>query len=211
MLNSPTSSRRPGTGTAAFLRRVITDQASIGAVAPTFPILARRLAELVPSSPNLRVLELGAGTGAISAAIGPRLGPGAQHLALERDPALLATLEHRAPWALRLPGDAAELSSHLATVGVNKVDVVISALPWSYFDAALQRKILAEVCSVLIPDGVFATIVCRPARLNPRSRAFRAIADASFEQVGTTSTTWANLPPARLLVCRGPRNGTKQG
>jgi len=205
MTSTPTSPRRARTGTAAFLRRAITDQAAIGAIAPTFPVLARRLAGLVPPSPGLLVLELGAGTGSISAEIGPRLGPGARHVALERDPELLATLEHRAPWAERMPGDAEKLAVHLAEAGISEVDVVISALPWTYFEPELQRRIMAEVCSVLAPDGLFATIACRPARLNPRSRAFRATLDASFEEVVATTTTWANLPPARLLVGRRPR------
>jgi phosphatidylethanolamine/phosphatidyl-N-methylethanolamine N-methyltransferase len=205
MSSAPIPQRGSGTGTAAFLRRVVTDQANIGAIAPTMPILARRLAGLIPPTPGLRVVELGAGTGAVSTAIGPRLGRGAQHFALERDPDLLAALETRAPWARRIPGDAAELVSHLAALDVDEVDVVISALPWGYFDAGLQRRIMAEVCSVLVPGGVFATIACLPTRLNPRSRSFRTTLEASFKEVVVTSVTWANLPPARLLVCRGPR------
>lgn len=205
MTIAPRSRAASRTGTAAFLRRAITDQASLGAIAPTLPLLARRLAGLVPPTRGLRVLELGAGTGAVSAAIGPQLAPGALHIAVERDPELLATLGHRAPWALRMTGDAADLSSHLAAVGTTEVDVVISALPWGYFGPATQRRILGEICSVLVPGGLFATIVCRPARLNARSRAFHALAEASFKEVEATRTTWLNIPPARLLVCRGPR------
>ncbi|HEX4247507.1 MAG TPA: methyltransferase domain-containing protein [Pseudonocardia sp.] len=199
------SSGRAGAGTAAFLRRAVTRQASLGAIAPTFPILARRLADLVPPLPGLRVLELGAGTGAISVWIGSRLGPGARHVALERDPELLATLEHRAPWAERISGDALDLVGRLDSIGLGEVDVVISSLPWGYFTQELQHGILAALCSVLAPGGTFATIACRTARLNPRARTFRAALDASFDDVVVTSTTWANLPPARLLVCRGPR------
>jgi phosphatidylethanolamine/phosphatidyl-N-methylethanolamine N-methyltransferase len=204
MTGTPIPPRASRTGTAAFLRRAITDQAAIGAIAPTLPVLARRLAGLVPPTPGLRVLELGAGTGAVSAAIGPRLGPDAQHIAVERDPQLLAALEYRAPWALRVAGDAVELSTLLESVGVNEVDVVISALPWGYFDTGLQRRILGQVCSVLVPGGLFSTIVCRPARLNPRSRAFRALLEASFKEVVASRTTWLNIPPARLLIARGP-------
>jgi phosphatidylethanolamine/phosphatidyl-N-methylethanolamine N-methyltransferase len=203
--STPRSRRASRTGTAAFLRRAITDQTAIGAVAPTLPFLARRLAGLVPPTPGLRVLELGAGTGAVSTAIGPRLGPGALHIAVERDPELLATLEHRAPWALRMAGDAAEVGSQLAASDIPEVDVVISALPWGYFAPPVQRRILGEICSVLVPGGLFATIVCRPARLNPRSRGFRALAESAFKEVVATGTTWVNIPPARLLVCRGPR------
>lgn len=207
MSDAPISPKRFAAGTAAFLRRAVTDQATLGALAPTFPALARRLAGLIPPSPGLRVLELGAGTGAISAAIGPRLGSGAQHLALERDPTLLAALEECAPWAIRIPGDAAELASHLRALGVSEVDVVISSLPWTYFGPGLHRCILGQVRSVLAPDGMFATIACRPIRLNPRLRAFRALLDASFDDVIATPTTWANLPPARVLVGRRPITG----
>lgn len=192
-------------GTAAFLRRVVTQQASLGAIAPTLPVLARRLAALVPPLPGLRVLELGAGTGAVSVWIGSRLGPGARHVALERDPELLATLEHRAPWAERIAGDARDLVGLLDTIGLGEVDVVISALPWGYFDPGMQLDVLSAIRSVLAAGGTFATIACRLARLNPRARTFRAALDDSFDDVVASSTTWANLPPARLLVCRGPR------
>ncbi|WP_028933108.1 class I SAM-dependent methyltransferase [Pseudonocardia spinosispora] len=193
------------TSTVAFVRRALTDHVSVGALAPTSGALARRMAALVPTSPGQRVLELGAGTGAVSAAIGPRLGPGSWHLALERDPELLAAVAHSAPWARRIAGDAADLGAHLAEIGVSEVDVVISTLPWSYFDPDLQRRILSQVCSAMAPDGLFATIAARPAGLIPRSKVFRARLEASFEEVETTSTTWANIPPARLLVCRRPR------
>jgi phospholipid N-methyltransferase len=200
---------RTGAGTAAFLHRVFTQQASLGAIAPTFPVLARRLARLVPPSPGLRVLELGAGTGAISVEIGPRLGPGARHVALERDAELLTTLEHRAPWAERLVGDARDLVPLLDSVGLGEVDMVISALPWSYFDPRVQRDTLSAICSSLAPGGTFVTIVCRTARLSPRWRAFRAAIDTTFDEIVATPTTWANLPPAGLLVCRGPRVAAK--
>lgn len=199
---------RPGTGRAVFLRRALRDQAAIGAIAPTSTSLACRLAGVVPTTPGLRILELGAGTGAISAAIGPRLGPGAVHVALERDPILLREVQRVAPRAVRIAGDAAELTEHLHAVGLGEVEVIISSLPWSNFDPALSRRVLAAACSVLAPSGVFATIAYRPTRLNPRSRRFHRLLRASFTDVVATPTTWASLPPARLLIARHPRPAT---
>lgn len=189
---------------AAFLLRVLRNQATMGAIAPTSSVVARGMARLVPPDPDVVVVELGAGTGAISAAVGPRLGPGARHLAVERDPGLLAALEHRAPWAERLVGDAADLTDRLADRGVGSADVVLSSLPWSNFAPDLQHRILGEVTRVLAPDGLFATVAYRPTRLLPRSRAFRAALHLRFGEVVATSTLWANLPPARLYVCRRP-------
>lgn len=188
----------------AFLRQVLRNPTAMGAVAPTSSVVARTLAGLVPPEPELVVVELGAGTGAISAAVGPRLGPGARHIALERDPVLLAALERTAPWARRVVGDAADLAERLAELDVHGTDVVLSSLPWSNFAPGLQERILVEVRRVLARDGVFATVAYRPTRLMPRSRAFRAALRAGFGEVVATSTVWANLPPARLYVCRRP-------
>jgi phospholipid N-methyltransferase len=193
------------TATGTFLRHALVDQVRIGAIAPTSPALAQRLARLVPPTPELRVLELGAGTGAISAAIGPRLGPGARHFALEREPALVAALTRTAPWASVIVADATELKVRLAELGVSSVDLVISTLPWSYFTSTMQSTILAQVRSVLTAQGQFATVSCLTARFNPRSRVFQSQLDAAFARVETTPVSWANIPPARLLICQSPR------
>lgn len=205
----PASTARPGStagpgSTMLFVRRAVRDQATVGAVAPSAPAVCRAMAALVPTRPGLTVLELGAGTGAVSAAIGERLGHGARHVAVERDPELLAVLRRTAPWAERVAGDAAGLTGLLRAAAVPGADVVLSTLPWSYFDAARQRRILGQIVEVLAPGGVFATVALRPTRMMPRSRRFRATLRATFGEVVTTSTVWRNLPPARLYVCRDP-------
>lgn len=190
---------------ALFLRRALTRQRTVGAVAPTSTALARRMARLLPRGPGVRVVELGAGTGAISSAIGDRLGPDAVHLALERDRALVARLAEAAPAATVVCGDAARLGEHLARRGIDGVDAVLSSLPWSNFAADTQERILDQVAAALGPAGSFATIAYRPTRLNPASRRFHRLLEARFAQVVVSATTWANLPPARLVVAHGPR------
>lgn len=205
-----------------FLRRVLRDQFTVGAVAPTSRVLARAIVDLVGPLSDRLVVELGAGTGAISAAVGPRIGPGTRHVAIERDPVMLAELEAVAPWAVRLPGDAADLAAVLATAGVidtsstgevveGGVDVVLCSLPWSYFSEPLRARILQQIGRVLAPGAVFATIAYRPTRLTSRSRAFRAELGSAFAEVVTTATVWANIPPARIYVCRHPVDSSPQG
>ena len=200
---------------SVFLRRAMRDQLTVGAVAPTSQVLARAIVDLVGPLSDRLVVELGAGTGAISRAVGPRRGPGTRHVAIERDPVMLAELESVAPWAVRLPGDAIDLAVLLAAAGVidisatgvvagGGVDVVLCSLPWSYFGDALRAGILEQIGRVLAPGGVFATIAYRPTRLTSRSRAFRAELGMVFAEVVTTSTVWVNIPPARIHVCRHP-------
>lgn len=202
-MTPPATSCCPALG--KFLFRVVTDQAHIGAIAPTSGPLARRLAELVPPTPGVMVVELGAGTGTISAAVGPRLGPGARHIAVDRDPALLAALTQNAPWAQQLPGDVTDLTTMLAAAGVDTVDVVLSSLPWSNFAPSTRQQVLAQITTALHPAGVFATIAYRPTRLIRGARQFRTDLEASFADVRTSDTVWPSLPPARLLIGRRPR------
>lgn len=191
-------------GEIAFLLHALRSQARIGAIAPTSPSVARRIAALIPPGPGRIVVELGAGTGAISVAIGPQLRQGSRHIAVEREPELLDALRDKAPWAEHVFGDAQDLSGRLKDLGVPQADVVLSSLPWANFDPALQRKILGQVIESLAPDGLFAAIAYRPTRLTPRSRAFRSALRTSFDEVSISSTLWANLPPARLYVCQTP-------
>lgn len=198
----PAGSRRRDD--VAFVLQALRSLTRIGAIAPTSPGVARRMASLVPPGPGRIVVELGAGTGAISAAIGPRLGEGARHLAVEREPELLDALRRKAPWAEQVLGDAQDLSGRLKDLGVSQADVVLSSLPWANFDPDLQRRILGQVIESLAPDGLFATIAYRPTRMTERSRAFRAALLTSFDDVSISPTLWANLPPTRLYVCRAP-------
>lgn len=189
------------------LHRAVTDQAHMGAVAPTSRPLARRVAEFVPRTPGLRVLELGAGTGTgtISTAIGLRLGAASRHIALDRDRDLLAALDRSAPWAQQLVGEVGELDSVLSAAQVDTVDVVISSLPWSNFGPSAQRLVLKHITTVLEPGGVFATVAYRPARLIYGMWTFRAALHDSFVRVHTSATERRSVPPARAIICRGPR------
>ncbi|MFP5022572.1 class I SAM-dependent methyltransferase [Pseudonocardia phyllosphaerae] len=189
---------------AVFLNRAVVDQPSMGAVAPTSGVVARRMAALIPGAPGVVVVELGAGTGAVSAALGPKLDGRGTHLAVERDPMMLAELRRRAPWAHRIPGDARDLTALLTTAGAGPADAVLSTLPWSCFDAAGQDRVLEEVLCALRPDGVFATVTYRPARLRAGGRRFLDRMHEAFGEVVETATIWANLPPARLTIGRRP-------
>lgn len=192
-------------GTVTFFRQAVLENATMGAIAPTSASVARQMAALIPPRPGVTVLELGAGTGAVSSAVGPRLGSDSRHLAVDRDPALLAVLEHTAPWAERLLIDVTVLSDRLAELEVPKADVVLSTLPWSRFSREQHQLFLGQITRVMAQDGVFATLAYRPTRLIGRSRAFRAALRSSFGEVLVTSTLWANVPPARMYVCRRPQ------
>ncbi|MFI0463083.1 class I SAM-dependent methyltransferase [Saccharopolyspora sp. 5N102] len=188
-----------------FIERAVRKPNLVGAVAPSSLNLAREMAAVVPTSGNPVVVELGPGTGALSGAIAERLPAGGRQVAIELDAGMVEYLGAEMPWLEVIQGDAARLGELLADAGIDKVDAVVSGLPWSIFPAKLQHDILGQVGAVLAPGGAFTTFAYVHALGMAGAQQFRRRLDLSFDEVLTSRTVWRNVPPARIYVCRRPR------
>jgi phosphatidylethanolamine/phosphatidyl-N-methylethanolamine N-methyltransferase len=189
----------------AFLAAVVRSPATVGAVAPSSPHLAARLAAVVPRVGEPVVVELGPGTGSVTTAIEYRLAGRGRQLAVEIDPVLANYLLAEHPGVEVLVGDAAELERLFAQYQVCPVDAVVSGLPWSLIAADVARAIVDATARSLRPGGCFTTFAYLHALPMTRAHQFRALLGEIFDEVITTRTVWWNLPPAVTYVCRRPR------
>jgi phospholipid N-methyltransferase len=189
----------------AFLAAALRSPATVGAVAPSSPQLAARLAAVVPRIGQPVVVELGPGTGSVTAAIEYRLAGRGQHVAVEIDPRLAHYLRTKYAGVEVLVGDAADLTRLFAEHQVPAADAVVSGLPWSLIDTDAQRAIVAATARSLRPGGCFTTFAYVHALSMTRAREFRALLSENFCEVLITRTVWWNLPPAVTYVCRRPR------
>ncbi len=128
-----------------FLREWIVNPQRTGSVAPSSPQLGAAMARWLPRNPESFVLELGPGTGAVTAAL---LKSGLREdrlIAIEHNPTLAKLLRKRFPHARIITGDAWEMDTLLAelSVPVEAVGAVISSLPLLNFPKA-QADALAE-------------------------------------------------------------------
>ena len=185
---------------AAFLRRPGT----MGAVVPSSARLSAVLASIVPTAGRPVVVELGPGTGAVSAVIDERLPPGARHLAVELDESMVEFLGRTRPGMEVIHGDARDLGKLLAERGVMHVDAVVCGLPWSLFDEQTEDRVLTEVGEAIAPNGAFTTFAYLPGLALPAAHRFRRALRARFEEVVVTAPVWRNMPPAFVYVCRRP-------
>jgi len=199
--SDPRSARR------AFLAAALRHPSSVGAVVPSSQRLAGVLASVVPREGRPVVVELGPGTGAVSAVIERRLPPGARHLAVELDSAMVAYLHRSLPALEVVQGDAAHLAALLAGRGVSRVDAVVCGLPWALFDASTQSAILGEVSRVIGATGAFTTFAYLHGMTFAAARRFRRTLRETFDEVVVTATVWRNVPPAFVYVCRRPSAG----
>lgn len=178
-----------------FLAAWLRNPAQAGALWPSGQALARAMAAHVdPHRPD-PVVELGAGTGAITRALLAR-GVAPQRLvAVEKDPALCRVLRFRFPGLAVLQGDAAELAALLAEAGAVCVGTVVSGLPLLGMASRARRRALEQVAACLGPDGAFVQFTYAPFAPVPRA----AYAALGWSGRRVVRVPW-NLPPAAVWV-----------
>jgi SAM-dependent methyltransferase len=96
-------------------------------------------------APGPRVLDLGAGTGKLTATL---ITLGAEVVAVEPDPAMLAELRSGQPAVRALPGSAEAIPLPDASV-----NAVLAGNAWHWFDMAVAGP---EIARVLVPGGILA-------------------------------------------------------
>lgn len=195
----------------AFLREAARDLRTTGAIAPSGKALARALTEPVRAqAPSpLAVLEVGAGTGAVTRVLLPDLPRGSTLDIVEANPRFAARLRDLAPRATVHEQRVEDLATD------TRYDVIVSGLPLTNFAPGDVEKIMARLLELLHPGGTltyFAYLGTRRVRTLTASRA-EARRHAEVDEVMAAYqrryavgrwTVWANLPPAYAWHLRSP-------
>lgn len=175
-----------------FLRALISRPKNIGAVLPSSPALAEAIARQLDPAREGPVLELGPGTGVITAAILAR-GIVPQRLtAVEYDEEFAHHLALRFPRIHVIRGDAFDLTRTLGGTA-QPFAAVVSGLPLLNFPVAMRRRLIDGALSRLAED---APLIQFSYGAHAPVEAPRGYA------VTRAATIWANFPPARVWVYR---------
>jgi phospholipid N-methyltransferase len=194
--------KAPEHPTLSFLLEILRAPAEVGAIAPS----SRRVAELAIEKAGIReaksIVELGAGSGAVTAEILRNKPAHARVLAVERSRPLASKLAERFPEAEVVCGCATRLGEQMRLLNFEPADSILSTLPWTVFPPETQQAVLTEIRDALSPDGTFATIVCQCWRFFEAGRRFRGLLGHTFGSVHATDVVFANLPPAFVYYCK---------
>ena len=135
-----------------FFRSLVSDPRSVGAVVPSGASLGRLMAR--GCGAGARVVEVGAGTGALTRAI-LNTGVSEGDLCLvDSDERFVEILRESFPGARTVHGDALSLGEHLDDL-TGQVDYIISGLPLLLFSEARKRRLLTAAFRLLGEDGAF--------------------------------------------------------
>lgn len=187
-----------GMGNAGlFLGKFIRYPATVGSVCPSSGALADELVVSVPLGGNGVVIDLGAGSGPVSAAL-LRGGVAPERiLAVDALPGFRAGFTRRCPGVTFIAADARDLKAILDRHAPGrKISAVISSLPLRVLPAKTTQAALSAVKTVLAERGGFFVQYSYAWWLRYPLRSY------GFSP-RSASMVYRNLPPARVEAYRG--------
>jgi phosphatidylethanolamine/phosphatidyl-N-methylethanolamine N-methyltransferase len=176
-----------------FFRSWVEKPLAIGAVTPSGKALARTMASYIDPSISGPIIELGPGTGPVTAAlVGQGIDP-ARLVLVEFNPVFCRLLRQRYPAASVVQGDAYGLKRLLAGLLREPAAAAVSGLPLFTKPLNTRLRLLYEAFSLMEAGAPFVQFTY--AASSPIPRKLDITAEAS-ERI------WANIPPARVWVYR---------
>lgn len=175
-----------------FLKEILSHPTKVGALAPSSDKLAKALAAQVKFPGNEDyIVEIGAGTGAITHALLERGIPVKNIIVIERAKNLVEHLNKRFPRANILEGDAVDLSK-LLNGDNQRITTVVSSLPLRSLPEQTVKQIIEQLEKVLSEGGQYIhytySFTAHPTELS-----------AAFKHQHSLRI-WQNIPPAKVEV-----------
>lgn len=177
-----------------FLRSWIDKPLHMGAVMPSGKALARTMASFVDKDATGPVVELGPGTGAITAALLAHGIDQKRLVLVEFNPTFCVLLRERYPEATVVQGDAYSLRDTLWEVLKEPAAAVVSGLPLVTKPMLTRLKLIRDAFAAMSPGAPFVQFTYSVAP--PIPKTLPGVSTEASERI------WMNLPPARVWVYR---------
>ena len=172
-----------------FLTEFFRNRKEIGSVAPSWPLLVKKMLAPIDFQSVQTIVELGAGEGVITRQLVKRARPETEILVFEMNPDFCALLQAVRHPNVRVIRDSAE---HLLQY-TRQADVVVSSLPLTNMSTAVEASVMQSIDSVLKPGGLFLQYQYH--------KRWHEKFEAEFQEVERDFVFW-NLPPAWVYHCR---------
>jgi len=180
-----------------YLRSFFRSTQDVASLVPSSRWTAKAMLQGISFDSGQTIVELGAGTGAVTALLLQATKGRGRTLIVERDPDFYKRLKDRFPEAEILAADAVELQPLLTAHGIQKIDHVISTLPINWLTSEDQNRLLECVCRNLDPEGTFRQLTHVPWFNQELFQRHFASVECPI--------VFRNLPPAGCYICRHPR------
>ena len=177
-----------------FIRSWIEKPLSMGAVTPSGKVLARAMARYVDPEVPGPVIELGAGTGALTQALVDQGIEPSRLVLVEFNPSFCRLLRKRYPEATVIQGDAYGIQRLLGSLLREPAAAVVSGLPLVTKPIKMRWRLIRDAFDLMVPGALFVQFTYSVAPPIPKS--LPGVSTEASERI------WMNLPPARVWVYR---------
>lgn len=177
-----------------FFKGMMQGPKTVGAIAPTSSITARRMASVVSPHASLPVLELGPGTGVITKAILARGVKPENLFSIEYSEDFYDHLVQTFPGVNFIHGDAFDLQKTLGPRADQMFDAVVSAVPLLNFPMSERIRMLEALLDRLPPG--------RPVVQISYGAVSPIIAKPESYHIQHFDFVMRNIPPAQLWIYR---------
>ncbi|MFP4034728.1 MAG: rRNA adenine N-6-methyltransferase family protein [Desulfovermiculus sp.] len=166
----------------------------IASFVPSSRFLAQAMcAHINPQKPQI-IVELGAGTGAVTKTAAELMHPDSRLLAIESDPDFFPVLTENVPQAETLFCDARDVAEKLANKDVHTVDGILNCLPTPSLPNHVAREIFAWMAGLPGRPWHNQITIMPWVYNNFYKRLFDLV---SFKLI------LVNIPPGGVFYCRG--------
>src|SRR5438067_9618152 len=141
-----------------FFKRFLKRPFQIASIVPSSQALVERVADKVDFKRARVIAEYGPGEGVHSRELARRMGPDAQLLLFELDPAFSRDLQRQFaddPRVHVVNQDAAALPLEMQRRGIAYCDYILSGIPFSILNLEKKRALLRKTHDALAPGGSF--------------------------------------------------------
>jgi phosphatidylethanolamine/phosphatidyl-N-methylethanolamine N-methyltransferase len=183
----------PSAGYADFLRGLFRNPRGVLAPTPSGPALAAAIAAEVDIARPGFVVELGPGTGVVTAALLDRGLAASRLITVEQDKGFVELLRRRFPSVKNWRGDAFNFENCLPARAL--VAAIVSGLPLLRFPPAIRQELLTKAFSCQGNDGLFVQL----------SYSWRPPVPPGPGMTLAKKCVWRNLPPAHVWTYRSAR------
>jgi phosphatidylethanolamine/phosphatidyl-N-methylethanolamine N-methyltransferase len=177
-----------------FLTGWLRNPKTVGAVAPSGPALSRTMAAIVGPAIEGPIVELGPGTGPVTAALLERGIDPSRLVLVEYDQGFCDTLRRIFPAVKVVQGDAFALSQTLQGHASAPLAAVVSSLPLLNFAQEQRQALIETAMKMLRPRSPFIQFTYGANSPLP--------AQSHLYETSASKRIWWNFPPARVWTYR---------
>jgi len=181
-----------------FLKEFVKNIKSMGSITPSSAKLVKTIASKIDFNKSDIIVELGAGTGVITDEIIRRKNPETVFIVFELNKTMFEILNDKYSHIENvyvLNVCASKLSSQLESMGYNKVDYIVSGLPFANFSRIQKNIIFTEIANLLTNQFILFQYTLR---LKTSLKGYFNL--LNIEKV------YFNVPPANVLTLTTNKN-----